>query len=78
MRLVSNDLLDVRVYFHAERRTIMNTQQREKLLDYNEALCNQYNETEDEKLLEKILATELLLFQTIPISNVPLDIEKDI
>ncbi len=56
----------------------MKKQQREKLLDYNEALCNQYNETEDEKLLEKILATELLLFQTAPISNVPLDIEKDI
>ena len=56
----------------------MNTKEREKLLDYNEELCRQYNETEEEKLLEKILVTELILFQTAPISNVPLDIEKEV
>ena len=55
----------------------MNTQQREQLLDYNETLCKQYNETEDEKLLEKILITELFLFQTAPISDAPLELEKE-
>ena len=57
---------------------IVTKEQREKLLDYNEALCKEYNETEDETVLEKIAATEFLLLHTAPISDVPLDIEKDI
>lgn len=55
----------------------MTTEQREKLLDYNEALCREYNETENSAVLEKIAATEFILFHTQPISSEPLEIEKE-
>lgn len=40
----------------------MTTEEREKLLDLNESLCREYNETDDPLVLEQIALTEVLLF----------------
>ena len=38
----------------------MTPEQREALLDLNEKLCREYNETDDETILEKIAVTEMI------------------
>lgn len=50
-----------------ERRGLLNednmtTDERERLLDYNETLCRKYNQTEDDEVLQQIAVTEYLLF----------------
>lgn len=40
----------------------MTVDERIEMLDLNERLCREYNETDDPSVLEKIAATEILLF----------------
>ncbi len=54
---------------------MMEKDEREKWLDYNERLCKEYNEAEDTSVLEKIALTERVLFATGEIPSATLGIE---
>lgn len=42
----------------------MTHEKRERWLDYNEELCQRFNDTDDPQILEDIAMTEVILFTT--------------